>query len=96
MESQDTAVAVAGRRTYGYVPLKNINPVREVVAELARAWSPATPPRIEFSGQSRAGDPYSLCANVGRLGALGMSCVTSVGHGVAEYVQWFRAQKGRA
>jgi len=71
-------------------------PVREVVAELARAWSPATPPRIEFSGQSRAGDPYSLCANIGRLDALGMSCATSVSDGVAEYVQWFRAQRGRA
>ncbi len=71
-------------------------PVREVVAELARVWSPATPPRIEFSGQSRAGDPYSLCANIGRLDALGMSCATSVSDGVAEYVQWFRAQRGRA
>ena len=70
--------------------------VREVVAELARVWSPATPPRIEFSGQSRAGDPYSLCANIGRLDALGMSCATSVSDGVAEYVQWFRAQRGRA
>lgn len=71
-------------------------PVREVVTALARAWLPATPPRIEFSGQSRAGDPYSLCADVGRLGALGMSCATSVSDGVAEYVHWFRAQKGHA
>lgn len=70
--------------------------VREVVTALARAWLPATPPRIEFSGQSRAGDPVSLCADVGRLGTLGMSCATSVSDGVAEYVQWFRAQKGRA
>lgn len=71
-------------------------PVREVVAELARVWSPATPPRIEFSGQSRAGDPYSLCADVGRLSELGMSCATSVSDGVTEYVQWFREQKGWA
>lgn len=71
-------------------------PVREVVTALSGAWLPATPPRIEFSGQARAGDPYSLCADVGRLGALGMSCATSVSDGVAEYVQWFRAQKGRA
>ncbi len=71
-------------------------PVREVVAELARVWSPATPPRIKFSGQSRAGDPYSLCADVGRLGALGMACATSVSDGVAEYVKWFHTQKGRA
>lgn len=71
-------------------------PVLEVVAELARVWSPTIPPRIEFSGQSRAGDPYSLCADVGRLSALGMSCATSVSDGVAEYVQWFREQKGWA
>jgi len=70
-------------------------PVREVVTALARAWLPATPPRIGFSGQSRAGDPYSLCADVGRLGALGMSCAISVSDGVAEYVQWFRDQRGR-
>lgn len=71
-------------------------PVCEVVAELARVWSPTTPPRIEFSGQSRVGDPYSLCADVSWLGALGLACVSSVSHGVAEYVQWFRTRKERA
>jgi UDP-glucose 4-epimerase len=63
--------------------------------ELARAWSSDNPPLIEFSGQLRAGDPYSLCANVERLGSLGISCATSVSDGVAEYVQWFCCQKGQ-
>ena len=71
-------------------------PVREVATELARVWSPDNPPLIEFSGQMRAGDPHSLCADVQRLGALGMSCETSVRDGVAEYVKWFRYQKGQA
>lgn len=70
--------------------------VREISATLARAWSQATPPHIEFCGQSRAGDPFSLCADVGKLSALGMSCAISVHHGVAEYVRWFRTQKGGA
>lgn len=71
-------------------------PVREVVATLAHAWSPDAPPHIHFTGRSRAGDPHSLCADVGRLSSLGISCEASVREGVTEYVSWFHAQKGFA
>lgn len=70
--------------------------VHKVVTELARAWLPANPPRIKFSEQLRAGDPFSLCANVERLGALGVSCTKSLSDGITEYVQWFRSQKDQS
>lgn len=71
-------------------------PVREVAATLARCWSPASPPPIRFNGRSRPGDPPSLCADVGRLNAMGLSCDASAVDGIADYVAWFRSTKGRA
>lgn len=70
--------------------------VRAVVAELAKAWSPEAPPPVRFSSRSRIGDPYCLCADVDRLAELGLSCSTPVDTGVAEYVAWFRSEKGRS
>ena len=99
----DVAAALVGLLAFADMTAPTLNiasgrpvSVYEVVTALAHAWLPGSPPRIEFSGQSRAGDPYSLCADVGRLGAMGMSCATSVRDGVVEYVQWFRTQKNRA
>lgn len=69
-------------------------PVRDVVAALANAWSSASPPVIYFNGRSRPGDPHSLCADVTKLARIGLSCNTPMREGVAEYVAWFRGQKG--
>ena len=70
--------------------------VRDVALAVARAWSGETPPAIRFSGISRAGDPDSLCADVSRLCAHGLTCATPLVKGLDDYVGWFRTLKGCA
>jgi UDP-glucose 4-epimerase len=70
-------------------------PVRDVAAILAQTWGGKSLPIINFNGNSRPGDPYSLCADVTRLHALGLACATPWRAGIAEYVAWFRSLKGR-
>jgi UDP-glucose 4-epimerase len=70
-------------------------PVRDVVAALASAWSPESPPPIGFNGQSRPGDPRNLCADTTQLKKLSLNCTTSLNEGISEYVAWFRSLKGR-
>ena len=68
-------------------------PVREVAALVARAWGGATAvERLHFSGQARTGDPFSLVADPQNMHGLGISCDHEVEQGVAQYVEWFRAQ----
>lgn len=69
-------------------------PVRDVATVLAQAWTSESLPPIQFSGNSRPGDPYSLCADVTRLHALGLACAKPWSAGIAEYVTWFRSLKG--
>ena len=69
--------------------------VRDVAAALAQAWDSNSPPAIHFNGNSRPGDPYSLCADVTQLRALGFACDKPWRAGIAEYVAWFRSLKGR-
>lgn len=71
-------------------------PVREVAAKLALAWSTDAPPPIRFNGQSRPGDPKSLCADVAAMNGLGLACGSSLDAGIAEYVAWFQSLRGRA
>jgi UDP-glucose 4-epimerase len=47
---------------------------------------------VEFSGQTRAGDPTSLISDSTRLEALGFKWTTNLDAGVNEYVQWFRTR----
>jgi UDP-glucose 4-epimerase len=65
-------------------------PVREIVFTAALHWGEDAVTRLCFSGRSRPGDPFSLVANIDRMNAHGIKCPTSVTHGVAEYVNWFR------
>jgi len=47
---------------------------------------------VEFSGQTRAGDPKSLISDSTELEALGFQWKTRLDAGVNEYVQWFKAR----
>ena len=47
---------------------------------------------VEFSGQSREGDPTSLVSDSTKLEALGFEWRTKLDAGVDEYVQWFRGK----
>jgi UDP-glucose 4-epimerase len=51
---------------------------------------------IRFNGRSRAGDPFSLVANVDNCKSLGLTPSIEVEQGIADYVDWYCAQaKGR-
>jgi UDP-glucose 4-epimerase len=47
---------------------------------------------VEFSGQTRAGDPTSLISDSTKLEALGFKWTASLDAGVNEYVQWFKTR----
>jgi UDP-glucose 4-epimerase len=66
--------------------------VRDVAALVLKAWSSSTGqpvPALSFSGQSRPGDPFSLLADVGRLGALPFAAMHDLELGLKRYVAWF-------
>lgn len=65
--------------------------VREIAAIVVQNWADADASiPIQFSGQGRAGDPFSLVANVDRMQAQGIQCAIPVTQGITEYVDWFR------
>lgn len=70
--------------------------VHDVATTLVRHWAKATgaarEAKLDFTGQSRAGDPFSLVARSDRLAALGFSWETTTEDGLASYVNWYRAQ----
>ena len=69
--------------------------VKVIASMVGECWGGAEAvSRISFSGNSRPGDPFSLVADIGRMKALGLKCMTSVEHGVQEYVAWYRAARG--
>lgn len=68
--------------------------VRSIAEAVARAFE-RDPACLCFSGQSRAGDPFSLVAAPGTLDELGFSWEVNIDVGVADYVRWYRA-KGHA
>jgi UDP-glucose 4-epimerase len=67
-------------------------PVRGVATALMAAWAAhggqAVP--LSFSGQSRAGDPFSLVACPRRLQALGFEWQRPLPAGLLDYVAWHR------
>ena len=67
-------------------------PVRDVVQSLVQAWGRAVP--LQFSGRSRAGDPFSLVADGSRLAQLGFQWQQDVPRALAGYVDWFRRRDG--
>lgn len=64
--------------------------VRRIAERVARAFG-RDPACLRFSGQSRAGDPFSLVAAPGSLDKVGFSWNVDVDAGVADYVRWYRA-----
>lgn len=62
--------------------------VRDVATLLCRAWGQSI--EIKFSGEQRAGDPFSLIADTKRLRSLGFVPQHKLTSGLEEYVNWFR------
>lgn len=95
------AIELASRSASSEVPVFNVGtgvgtPVREIADLTVAAWrgTPAAE-SAAFSGRCREGDPFSLQADPGRLGALGFSWEIGVRDGIGDYVRWFQAQAVR-
>lgn len=70
------------------------NSVRQIAAGIAKHWPlPDAADAVQFSGQSRPGDPFSLVANATGLDKLGFAWEISVDDGLAAYVRWFQGQR---
>jgi UDP-glucose 4-epimerase len=65
--------------------------VSEVANLLAAHWGNAP---VRFSGNVRAGDPFSLLADDAALRATGFAWRVAPAQGIADYVRWFR-DRGR-
>lgn len=70
--------------------------VRDIAAMVASSWAASAvhAGEVIFSSRSRPGDPFSLIADVARMRACGIDNRIPVSQGVAEYVEWYRAQAG--
>jgi UDP-glucose 4-epimerase len=62
--------------------------VREAAEQLCCAWGTNT--HLEFSGESRPGDPQFLVADTAHAASLGFAPKMSWQAGLADYVAWFR------
>ncbi|MDJ0686526.1 MAG: SDR family oxidoreductase [Alphaproteobacteria bacterium] len=67
--------------------------VKDVAEIIINAWcrrnNVNAMPRLQFSSESRPGDPFSLVANPSRLLDMDFVCDTPLSIGVDEYVDWF-------
>ena len=94
---RDVARVLAVLPTYVTVGPYNVlnggSGVGTSVAQIARyvidSWGDGL--SIDFSGESRAGDPKSLVSDSAKLEAAGFEWTTRLDAGVNEYVQWFKA-----
>jgi UDP-glucose 4-epimerase len=90
------AIEAASGLAQGGMPIVNAGStiptnVRQIAHGLAKAFG-ADPARIEFSGEARAGDPYSLfAAPGGRLASLGFQWRTDINAGLQSYADWYRS-----
>jgi UDP-glucose 4-epimerase len=67
--------------------------VQKIASTVAKCWALADAVDVlQFSGQSRPGDPFSLVANANVLNELGFMWEMPVDSGLAAYVRWFRSQ----
>ena len=68
--------------------------VRTIAEEVARVWDEASSSstKTQFTGQTRAGDPFSLVALPTRLDALGFRWSLSIAETLHDYVRWYRAE----
>jgi UDP-glucose 4-epimerase len=66
--------------------------VRDVAEITFLSWAgPGTKlPRTEFNGRTRAGDPFSLVADVKAMHALDLVPDVPLDQGIADYVAWYR------
>lgn len=64
--------------------------VREVAGSVCNAWGLNLD--IQFSGQSREGDPEYLVADISKVTSLGLACKVAWVDGIADYVQWYKRQ----
>lgn len=69
--------------------------VRQIAELMTGFWFEGNAkPRLQFNGQARPGDPFSLVAETSLLGKLGFQFENQLKDGLANYVRWFR-QNGR-
>ena len=64
--------------------------MREVAGSVCNAWGLNLD--IQFSGQSREGDPEYLVADISKVTSLGLACKVAWVDGIADYVQWYKRQ----
>jgi UDP-glucose 4-epimerase len=64
--------------------------VSEIADRLVHGYMPEVGLPINFSGQSRPGDPFSLVADSSRLSKLGFVCNIHWKNGIDNYVIWFK------
>ncbi len=92
------ALAVLPELANAQVPTFNLGsgvatPVRAVASQVIAAWQSSIPrPELRFSGQSRAGDPFSLQADASRIASLGFKWQIPIEQGLIDYVRWFQGQ----
>ena len=80
------------------VPIFNIGTgegiaVRDIAKALAYKYFPSRGLPIQFNGQTRIGDPFSLVADSSRLKSLGFVWDITWERGIAEYVEWFKQRQ---
>ena len=65
--------------------------VREVLESVVAAWGSGA--ILTFSGQRRAGDPFHLVADVGRIAPWNVLPQRTLASGLSEYVEWFKGRR---
>lgn len=66
--------------------------IRDILTHLGSLWEPLLFP--DFSGQERRGDPFHYVADVERISRLGFRPEVNMHEALAEYVAWFRKERG--
>lgn len=66
-------------------------PVSSITELLVNAWGKRT--KIEFVGEARPGDPFSLVARPDALANRGFNWEISLSDGIASYVRWFKSSR---
>lgn len=83
----------AGEHCVGKTPVINggtgkSTSVRGMAELVATTWGSTAP--LEFSDESRSGDPFSMVSDTQQLENLGFRWEVDVADGIKSYVQWFR------
>ncbi len=69
-------------------------PVSSIANMVATGWSHplSNTTKVNFSGNSRKGDPFSLVANPAKLNENALFCSKKLELGIDEYVSWFKSR----